>query len=88
MNRLTAFLGDSPLRVIVKLVILSLIVGAVLVSIGLTPMQLLGEIAGFFETLYRMGFDAFRRFADYILVGAVIVVPVFLLSRLLRRRGG
>ena len=87
MNRLTSFLGDTPLRVIVKLTILSLIVGAILVSIGLTPMDLLGEIFGFFGRIYDMGFAAFRRFADYVLVGAVIVVPLFLLARLLRRRG-
>ena len=86
MSRLTAFLGDTPLRVAVKLVVLSLIVGAVLVTLGLSPKDVVAEVIGFFRAIYELGFEAFRRFADYILVGAVIVVPLFLLSSVFARR--
>ena len=52
---------------------LSLIVGAVLVTLGLSPMDLVSRALDFIAALYDLGFEAFRRFADYILVGAVIV---------------
>jgi len=40
--------------------------------------------------IYEMGFDVIREAADYLILGAVIVVPVFLVMRLMKisnRRG-
>ena len=35
---------------------------------------------------WDMGFEAVRRFGDYIVLGAAIVVPVFLIMRVLSFR--
>lgn len=76
---------------IVKLLIASLLVGLVMRWMGVTPRSL---IANFGATVERM-YDSLASFAgwavDYVLVGAVIVVPiwlvVFLLDRIKTKRG-
>ena len=86
MSRLTEFLGDSPFRVALKLLVMSFIVGALLVSLGWTPLDLLLEIRDFVVSVFNMGFEALGRFGEYIAVGAVVVVPVFVLMRLMNRK--
>jgi hypothetical protein len=83
---LTRFLGDTPLRVLLKLVIVSFLVGVMMNAFGWTPYDVLFEIRDFFLHLWNMGFRAVDRFAAYLLLGAAIVVPVFLVLRLLSYR--
>ena len=87
MSKITAFLGDTPLRVLLKLLVVSFIVGALMVSLGWTPLDLLVEIKDFVVSLFTMGFEALGRFGEYIAVGAVVVVPLFILMRLFARKG-
>lgn len=76
---------------IVKLLVASLLVGLVMRWFDITPRSL---IANFGETIGR-AFDRMANFAgwavDYVLVGAVIVVPIwlamFLFNRLKGKRG-
>lgn len=76
---------------ILKLLIASLLVGLVMRWFDITPRSL---IANFGDTVLRM-FEQLAGFfgwaVDYILVGAVIVVPiwlvVFLLDRIKTKRG-
>ncbi|MBI1621039.1 DUF6460 domain-containing protein [Aquamicrobium zhengzhouense] len=86
MSALTRFLGDTPLRVALKLVVVSFLVGVVMVTFGWSPHDVLRGIADFFSGLWNMGFDAFYRFLSYFLIGAAVVVPVFLILRLLSWR--
>lgn len=83
LNRL---LGDSPGRLIVKLVVVSVIVGFVMRSFGWYPMDILHGIRDFLADLWRTGFRAFGRVGDYFLLGAVVVVPAFILLRILSYR--
>lgn len=77
---------------IIKLLFASLLVGLVMHWMGVTPRSL---IANFGATVERL-FNSLASFAgwavDYILVGAVIVVPiwlvVFLIDRAKSKRGG
>ena len=87
-NTLTRFLGDSPLRVIVKLVFLSFIVGVVMAAIGLEPYDIIESLFNTVRRIYEMGFDAIDRVWRYFLLGAVIVVPIWLISRLLKAGRG
>jgi hypothetical protein len=82
MSAINRFLGDSPLRVLVKLVIMSFIVGVVMATFGWSPYDVMRGVRDFFLGIWNMGFDAFYRFWGYLLLGAVIVVPAFLLLRL------
>ena len=86
MSGLTRFLGDSPLRVLLKLVIISFLVGIVMSAFGWSPFDVLYGIRDFVLDLWRMGFRAIDRFVGYFLLGAAIVVPAFLVLRLLNLR--
>ena len=84
--RLERALGGSPLSVVVKLIFLSLIVGAIMAFLGLTPRNLFSAIGNFVSSILNMGTDAIREVAQWILAGALVVIPVWLLVRLLGRR--
>ena len=83
---MTSFLGDHPVRVAVRLLLLSLVVGWVLRWLDLSPAELASWAVERIESVIGLGFDAVTRFGDTILLGAAVVVPVFLLSRLLSAR--
>ena len=88
-GRVTRFLGDSPLRVLVRLLVISFIVGLALAALDLHPIEIYEWLQRLVARVYDMGFDAIRRGFGYMLLGALIVVPVFLALRLLRLgRGG
>lgn len=85
-NAVTRFLGDSPIRVIVKLAIISLIVGVVMSTIGWSPRDIFDGVLNFFSRLWNLGFDAITNSLEYLLLGAAIVVPAFLILRILNFR--
>ena len=76
------FLGGSPLSVAFRLVLLSILVGVVLAAIGFDPWNILSRIRLLFQRLWDLGFDAINWLWRYFLLGAVIVIPVWLLSRM------
>ena len=76
------FLGGSPLTVALRLVLLSILVGVVLAAIGLDPWNIVNSIRRLFNWIYNLGFDAISGLWRYFLLGAVIVVPIWLLSRM------
>ena len=80
------FLGDSPLRVLVKLIVVSILVGFVMTVFDWRPMDLLDGIRDFFVDLWRTGFAALGRVGDYLLLGAAVVIPAFIILRLLSYR--
>ena len=86
MSALTRFLGDSPLRVIVKLIVISLIVGFIMSAFHWTPWDVFYAIRDTIVRIWNMGWAALGDFFGYILLGAVIVVPAFLILRLLNYR--
>ncbi|SUW21696.1 Uncharacterised protein [Brucella abortus] len=63
------FLGDTPGRILVKLVLISLVVGVVMSAFYWTPYDILYGIRDFFLHLWNMGFSAVARFADYLVLG-------------------
>lgn len=79
---LSRFLGGSPLTVVLRLVLLSVLVGIVLAAIGLDPWNIVASIRRLFEWIWNLGFDAINSLWRYFLLGAVIVVPIWLISRL------
>ena len=79
---LTRFLGGSPLAVAFRLILLSILVGVVLAAIGFDPWNILTSIRRMFDWIYNLGFDAVSWLWRYFLLGAVIVIPIWLLSRM------
>ena len=76
------FLGGSPLMVAFRLILLSILVGVVLAAIGFDPWNILTSIELLFRRIWALGFDAVNGLWRYFLLGAVIVIPIWLLSRL------
>ena len=79
-------LGDSLGRTIVNLLVVSLIVGFVMSVINLTPWNVIYGIRDFVLDLWYTGFHALGSIGDYLLLGATIVIPVFIILRLLSFR--
>lgn len=86
-GRLSRFLGDSPLRVAFRLLVLSFVVGLVLSMLNIHPFELWAWAERLVVRLYDMGFEVLERAAGYLLLGALIVVPLFLLTRLVKFAG-
>ena len=82
------FLGGSPLAVLFKLVLLSILIGVVLSALGLDPLNIFYSIERLIRTVWDMGFDAVRWLWRYFLLGAVIVIPVWLILRIARAPRG
>jgi uncharacterized protein DUF6460 len=87
-SALTRFLGGSPLSVLVKLVLLSILVGFVLKVLQIDPFDIIRSIREMFEAIWNMGFDAIKALGRYFLVGAVLVIPIWLIIRLMRTPRG
>ena len=75
------FFGGSPLLVILKLVMASLIIGVVLSFFGLNPNNLYHAVIRLGDWISSLGLDAVQTTARYIILGALIVVPLWLLVR-------
>ena len=87
-DSLTRFLGGSPLAVLGRLVLLSILVGVVLAAIGFDPWNIVTSIRRLGQWIYDLGFDAINGLWRYFLLGAVIVVPLWLISRMFGARSG
>ena len=84
MSSLERFLGGSVPGVLLRLVVVSIAVGAVLAWLNISPWDLVASIRRFFERLLSHGFEAVRDLFAYFLLGAMIVVPVWLVIRLMK----
>jgi hypothetical protein len=84
--KLERVLGGSPLSVLVKLIFLSLIVGAIMAFLGLTPKGLFDAIGTFVRSILNLGTDAIWQVAQWAVAGALVVVPIWLILRLLGRK--
>jgi hypothetical protein len=87
-GRIDRFLGGSPLAVLFKLVLLSILIGVVLSALGLDPRNIFHSIERLIRTIWDMGFDAVLWLWRYFLLGAVIVIPIWLILRIFRTPSG
>jgi hypothetical protein len=86
-NSLENFLGGSPLNVFVKLLFISLVVGALLMWLELRPTDILHGVQRFLHRIYGLGFDAVRVVFEYIAAGALIVLPIWFVLRIMSMGG-
>lgn len=82
-DNLSRFLGGTPLSVAVRLALLSVLVGVVLSAIGFDPWNIIESIRRLFIGIWNLGFDAISWVWRYFLLGAVLVVPIWLIMRLM-----
>jgi hypothetical protein len=82
------FFGGPPLAVAGRLIMLSILVGVILAAVGLDPWNIIESVERLIQQIWNMGFDAVRWLWRYFLLGAVIVVPIWLLVRLAKAPRG
>jgi hypothetical protein len=83
---LERFFGGHPLSVLLKLAFISLLVGFVMSVFGVNVQGVIrGAIEVLRETL-RDGAGLFRNLGGYIITGAALVVPIWLVIRLSKAR--
>jgi hypothetical protein len=82
-DNLSRFLGGTPTSVAVRLILLSVLVGVVLSAVGFDPWNIIESIRRLFVGIWNMGFDAINWVWGYFLLGAVIVVPIWLITRIM-----
>jgi hypothetical protein len=82
------WLGGTPLGVLARLVLVSVLVGVVLSAFGFDPWNIVESIRILFQRLWDMGFDAVRWLWRYFLLGAVIVIPIWIIMRLVNAPRG
>lgn len=89
-NFVTRFFGGSPTAVLMRLVVVSFVLGIVLSALGVSPLNIVDGLHRLFLRIYSLGFESVEWLFNYFLLGAVIVFPVWLIVRVLKvaRRGG
>jgi hypothetical protein len=81
---LRRFFGGPPLVVAGKLVLLSILIGVVLSALDVDPWNLVDSLRRLFRTVWNQGFEVVYWLWRYFLLGAVLVIPVWLVIRLIR----
>jgi hypothetical protein len=89
-QRIEGFLGGPWPKVLLRLVIFSAIVGFLMVTFGIDPDQLIHNVTEaarrLINTIAFQGLDTLVTFARYCAYGAVIVIPIWLITRLVASR--
>jgi Na+/H+-dicarboxylate symporter len=80
------FFGDSVAGTLLRLVLLSVVVGIIFSVLGITPFNLLERLQHLIRNVMNLGMDAVGWAVQYFLLGAVIVFPIWFLVRLLGRK--
>ena len=86
-NALENFLGGAPMNVLARLFFISLVVGALMMWLELRPIDILNGVQAFFDRIAQLGFGAVRELGSYIMAGAIVVVPVWFVLRLISVAG-
>ena len=87
-DTITRIFGGSPLAVLGRLVLVSILVGVILSALGLDPFDIVRSVERLIRHIWNMGFDAVRWLWRYFLLGAVIVIPIWLVMRLINAPRG
>mgnify|MGYP006283097243 CR=1 FL=1 len=83
-GRLERIVGGSPAMVALRLALASLLVGIVMSVLGIEPGDILRWIERRIAWLTDMSFETLRAAFSYFLLGAAVVVPVWIVWRIVR----
>ena len=81
---LNRFIGGPPATVLLRLVVLSFILGVVLSAFGVSPFDIVNGLRDLVQRIYDLGFGTIEWAWRYFLLGAVVVFPIWLVLRLLK----
>jgi hypothetical protein len=86
-NSVARFLGGSPPMVALRLIVVSFVVGIVLETFGFDPATLFTDALRSARQIVEFGFSDIRQVGRILLTGAMVVVPVWLVLRLVDSTG-
>lgn len=84
-SRFDRWMGGSPFWVLLRLIALSVVVGVILSVLGLDPANIFASLERLLRHLFYFGFDTVERLWGYFLLGAAIVIPLWLITRIAAR---
>jgi hypothetical protein len=87
-DMLSRIFGGSPAGVLVRLVLLSIVVGFILHAAHIDPEDIFRSLEELIQRIWHLGLEPLRWLWRYFLIGAVVVVPIWLLIRLTRGLAG
>jgi hypothetical protein len=79
-------IGGRPLSVAIKLVVLSALVGFFMTMFGFDAVDLFNGLVRMIEDALRDSGGLIRQIFAYVLTGAAVVVPIWLIIRLTKAR--
>ena len=82
-NVVARSVGGSPVTVLLRLIVVSFVVGFLLETLGLDPVGLFDEAVRAARHIIEFGLTDVRQVGRILLTGAMVVVPVWLVLRLL-----
>lgn len=82
MDRNRVF-GGNPLAVVLRLAVLSVVVGIVMSALDIRPENLLHHLRLLVQRISALGFGAVESVLGYLVLGAAVVVPIWLVARLI-----
>ncbi|MEQ1697216.1 MAG: DUF6460 domain-containing protein [Hyphomicrobiaceae bacterium] len=72
------FTGTSVAGIALRLAVISLVVGVVLSALGINANNLFSSLNMLARRIYDLGFGSIEWLAQYMIVGAMVVVPIWL----------
>jgi Na+/H+-dicarboxylate symporter len=75
--------GGSAMSTVIRLVLLSIIVGIVFSALGINPANIVDRLRHFLRGIYDLGFGLIEWVVPYFLLGAVVVIPVWIAARVI-----
>jgi hypothetical protein len=81
---LERLVGGDPLGVLVRLVLLSIIVGVIFAVLGFNPRNLVQALSELLRSIIENSAELVDSLLRYFLLGAAIVFPIWLVMRLIK----
>jgi len=81
-STLRRFLGGSPAGVFLRLLFLSILVGAFMSMLGVTPGLLFWRAVDSIQDLVHLAATQLHDLTGWVVAGALVVVPLWLVARL------
>ena len=79
---LTHFLGGSLSTVLLRLFVVSFVVGVILAGLGFEPETIYENLLRMLRRLIEFGLGDIKQIARILLTGAMVVLPIWLLLRI------
>ena len=89
-SNLTRFFGGPPGWVIIRLILLSVVIGLIFSALGIHPYDLVDTLKRAVLRIWDLGFEAIEQALSYFILGALVVFPIWFVVRAIkmtRRRG-